>query len=251
MYAWRRPEDPTIYGTLDIDVAPALDYLQGLSAASGVKVTLTHLVGKALADAIARRPEVNAVIRRRHAIYQRDSIDIFFQVAFDGGEDLSGAKIDGADRKDVVTVARELHAAVGRVRDHQDSQFTHRSQRLARLPGPLRGAALRALEFTGFDLGLDLSALGLPYDPFGSAMVTNVGMFGLSQGFAPLVPFSRVPIVVTVGAVEVRPCVVNGAVQSRPMMTLGAALDHRLIDGYQAGHLASHLRTALQAPGTG
>lgn len=40
----------------------ALVYLEELSKDRAVKVTLTHLVGKALADAIARRPEVNAVI---------------------------------------------------------------------------------------------------------------------------------------------------------------------------------------------
>src|SRR5689334_18464953 len=99
VHAWAEPSDPTIYGLIEIDAQNALDYCKAQSQLSATKVTLTHLVGKAVAEAIALRPEVNAVVRRGHYIYERNSIDVFFQVALDEGENLSGAKIEGADRK--------------------------------------------------------------------------------------------------------------------------------------------------------
>ena len=248
--AWGRPRDPTIYGTLQVDVTAAIAYLAAQERESGVKVTLTHLVGKAVAEAIATRPEVNAVIRRGHAVYQRDSIDIFFQVAFDGGEDLSGVKVAGADKKSVIEIARELQDRAERIRAHHDRDFTDKSQLLARLPTLARSVAMRAIEYVSYDLGIDVSRLHLPQDAFGSAMVTNVGMFGLPQAFAPLVPFSRAPIVITVGAVEQRPWVVDGAMEVCPVLTLSATLDHRLLDGYQAGQLAGRLKEILMHPAT-
>lgn len=248
LHTWSAPRDPTVYGSLELDATAALEYVRAQSERTGVKVTLTHLVGKAIANAIAARPEVNAVVRRGRTIYERDSVDVFFQVAFDGGEDLSGAKIDGAADKSVVEIARELGERAAQIRAHRDQRLTQKRALIARLPTSLRGLALRGAEYLSYDLGLDLSRLGIPYDAFGSAMVTNVGMFGLPQGFAPLVPFSRAPIVLTVGAVEQRPRVVGDAVQVRPVLPIGATLDHRLLDGFQAGQIARRFRQILEDP---
>jgi pyruvate/2-oxoglutarate dehydrogenase complex dihydrolipoamide acyltransferase (E2) component len=248
LHTWGKPRDPTVYGSLDIDATNALEFVHAQAAASGAKVTLTHLVGKAAADAIALRPEVNAVIRHGRTIYERDSIDIFFQVALDGGEDLSGAKIEAVDRKSVVEIARELTERADRIRAHRDDRFTQRRALITKVPAVLRGAALRVVEYLDYDLGLDLSRLGIPHDAFGSAMVTNVGSFGLPQGFAPLVPFSRAPLVLTVGSVERRPRVVGDSVQVRPVLSIGATLDHRLLDGYQIGQITQRFRAILEDP---
>jgi pyruvate/2-oxoglutarate dehydrogenase complex dihydrolipoamide acyltransferase (E2) component len=248
LHAWGKPRDPTVYGNLEIDASHALEYVRAQSDASGAKVTLTHLVGKAIADAIATRPDVNAVIRRGRTIYERDSIDVFFQVAFEGGEDLSGAKIQNADRKSLLQIASELTDRAQRIRTHGDEQLTEKRAFITRLPSPLRGLALRAAEYLDYDMGLDLSRLGVPHDAFGSAMVTNVGMFGLPQGFAPLVPFSRVPIVLTLGAVEKRARVVADAIEIRPVLPIGATIDHRLLDGYQIGRIAQRFRAILEDP---
>jgi len=248
LHTWSKPRDPTVYGSLEIDATNALELLHAQTAASGVKVTLTHLVGKAIADAIAVRPDVNAVIRRGRTIYQRDSIDVFFQVAFEGGEDLSGAKVDGADRKSLVEIARELADRAERIRSHHDDRLTEKRAIVSKVPSVLRGVALRAAEYLDYDLGLDLSRFGIPHDAFGSVMVTNVGMFGLPQGFAPLVPFSRAPIVLTVGTVERRPRVVGESVQIRPILPIGVTLDHRLLDGYQIGRIAQRFREVLEDP---
>jgi pyruvate dehydrogenase E2 component (dihydrolipoamide acetyltransferase) len=248
LHTWQPPHDPTVYGTLEVDAQNALDFLAERSEQSGLKITITHLVGKAVAEAIAARPDVNAVVRRGRHIYQRESVDIFFQVAFDGGEDLSGAKISNVDRKSVEEIARELAERAARVRAHADRELTPQRELLSRIPAFLRGPAMHAAEFLSYDLGLNLSRLGLPFDAFGSAMVTNVGMFGLPSGFAPLVPFSRAPIVITVGTIEPRPRAVEGEVKVRPVLPIGATLDHRLLDGFQVGQLTRRFREVLEDP---
>ena len=62
-------------------------------------------------------------------------------------------------------------------------------------------ALLNAISFLMYTLNLDLKFLGLPRDPFGSVMLTSIGSLGLEEAFAPLVPYSRVPIVLALGSV--------------------------------------------------
>ncbi len=245
LHAWRAPSDPTVYGVIDVDARPVLAQVEKLRAESGERVTLTHLVGKAIAMAIAERPEVNAIVRRGR-LYVRDSIDIFFQVAFEGGENLAGAKIEHVDQKGVPAIAGELAALASRIRERKDNPTQQSARRLARLPPALIRSTMRLGELLTYDFDLDLSRLGIPYDAFGSAMVTNVGGFGLTVGHAPLFPPSRVPIVLTIGAVRDAPAVEAGAVVVRPTLTIGASFDHRLLDGFQAGKLARRFREVLE-----
>ncbi len=60
---WDDPRDPTVYGNLEINMTRGLEYLRAVSAtdSSGqTKVTVTHLVAKAIARALAAHPEANA-----------------------------------------------------------------------------------------------------------------------------------------------------------------------------------------------
>jgi len=85
-------------------------------------------------------------------------------------------------------------------------------------------------------------------DEFGSAMVTNVGMFGLAQAYAPLVPFSRTPLVVLVGEVHEKPVAEAGRAVVRPVMTLGVTFDHRFMDGWHGGAMAQLFRAYIEDP---
>jgi pyruvate/2-oxoglutarate dehydrogenase complex dihydrolipoamide acyltransferase (E2) component len=54
--------------------------------------------------------------------------------------------------------------------------------------------------------------------------------------------------VLTVGAVEKRPRAVGETVQVRPVLPIGATIDHRLIDGFQIGRVAERFRAILEDP---
>lgn len=245
--AWAPPSDPTVYGILELPAAPLEARVARLREESGRRVTLTHLIGKAAALAIAARPETNCIIRRGR-LWQRDTVDVFFQVAFEGGENLAGAKICRADSRSVIEIADELARCAARIRERRDDPTVRSTRTLARLPPSLLRLAMRTGETLSYDYGLDLSPVGIPYDAIGSCMITNVAGFGLEVGLAPLFPPGRCPMILTVGAVRERPAVVDGEVVPRRTLTLGAAFDHRVADGYQAGRLASALREALEHP---
>jgi pyruvate dehydrogenase E2 component (dihydrolipoamide acetyltransferase) len=107
---------------------------------------------------------------------------------------------------------------------------------------------MRTLSRLIYDWDVDLTRFGVVKDEFGSAMVTNVGMFGLAHAFAPLVPFSRTPVVALVGEVQDRPVAEAGRVVVRPMMTLGVTFDHRFMDGWYGGAMAQLFRAYLEDP---
>ncbi len=247
LHTWDRPGDPTVYGTLEINVERALAYLERVRADAGVHATMTHLVAKALALAIRAYPESNSIIARGR-IYTRDTVDIFVQVASHGGEELSGTKVERVDEKSVVAIAQETTEGVRRIREGRDRNVDRTKRLVAAVPNLFLGPLLRLIEFLIYDVGLDLSRFGVVRDGFGSAMVSNVGMFGLAFGLAPLVPMSRVPIVVLVGEVQRRPWVEGDRIVARPVAILGCTFDHRLLDGARAGKMAALLRRIVEDP---
>jgi pyruvate dehydrogenase E2 component (dihydrolipoamide acetyltransferase) len=259
---WGAPTNPAAYGVLDLDCENALAWAARAREATGEKVSLTHVVGKAAAVAIAAAPETNGFASMGRLML-RDRVDVFFQVAFFDRDDshpmdrhlatrtdanLAGAKVDGADKKSVVEIARELRdrAQAIRARRHEDTIRTTRM--LASLPAPLTAVAAHLGAFLSFDLGIDLSPVGIPFDPFGSCMVTNVGVFGLEGAWAPLVPYARTPICITLGAVHEVAAVVDGRIAARKHVLIGVAFDHRVLDGYQAGVMARRFQAVFERP---
>jgi len=245
---WDEPRDPTVYGNLEINMTRALAYLEELSTVSGQKVTVTHLVTKAIARALAAHPEANAIIAGRR-IYMRDSVDIYCQVATDAGRDLSGVKVTDADRKSLTEIASALARSVRDVHSGADgSEGTKKAVLTA--PSFVLGPLIALVDYASYRLQLDLRRFGVEYDQFGSAMVSNVGHFGVDHGLAPLVPRTHAPIVLLIGRIVPRPVVVDGRVEAAPCMTVGCTFDHRLIDGFQGGSMECIVRETLEDPFT-
>ena len=243
---WRAPDDPTVYGTIDVDMTAGLALIERLRSEQGAHVTLTHLVAKALALGIAAQPSGNGLIIGRQ-VYARESVDIFLQVASEDGQDLSGFKIRDADRVGVGEIARLVQERVDRVRRRTDEEVERSKASLARIPERLLGPAMKLVTWLTYDRGLDLSRFGIAYDQFGSAMVTSIGSIdaGLGMALAPIVPFSHVPIIVLVNNLQRRPVAVEDRVEIRPMLTLGCTFDHRFIDGVVGSRIARTLRDEL------
>ena len=96
--------------------------------------------------------------------------------------------------------------------------------------------------------GLGVGAFGQPGFPLGAAFVSNVGSLGLDEGYLAPVPFARVPLYVSIGAVRDEALVVDGEVVVRPQVVIGATADHRLVDGAHAGRIAGVIRELLADP---
>ena len=245
--SWNAPMEGNIYGKLSLDATAALAYLEHVRQKTGVKVTLTHLVGKAAGMVLKQAPSLNGRIALG-TYMPFESADVAFLVNLEGGNDLAKAKVCDADQKSVADIANELAAAAGRLRRGEDESFKKSQGPLKLLPTWLIRPIVHLSGWLASGLGINLPMFGLERFPFGACIITSVGMFGIDEAFAPPTPWARVPIYLLVGAVRDQAVVVDGAVVIRPMLTLTATIDHRYIDGAQLGTLASVLRKVIEDP---
>ena len=105
---WGGIGDPQVYALLDLDCTKALEYMKKVHEESGTKVTVNHLIGKIMALALKKYPQLNAMIANGK-IYLRNQVDIFFQVGIENAEtELVGICIKQADQKGIVEFAKEV-----------------------------------------------------------------------------------------------------------------------------------------------
>jgi pyruvate dehydrogenase E2 component (dihydrolipoamide acetyltransferase) len=248
---WRSVGDPSVYGTLEVRMDKALEYIAAFREATGKRLTVTHMLAKASAAALARMPDGNAIIRFNR-IYLRKVIAIFMQVVMtDEGEskaDLSGATIYDTDQKSLLQIVNEVEERVEKVRKRKDEALEKARSSLGLIPYLLLRPFLTLMGFLLYTLNLDLRWAGMPKDGFGSLMITNIGSLGLDQAYVPLVPYSRVPILLAMGAVKDAPVIENGKVVVGKIMKVNATFDHRIIDGFHSAIMAKTIHEYLENP---
>ena len=251
MGMWSEPDDPTIYGRETVDVSNLTTYLDQVSKASGVKVTMTAFTAKMMADVLGENPDLNCMAIGNH-IVERETVDIFCQVAIPddtaGKADLSGIKLREADQLSLVKIAELMRSKAGAVRDGDDVEMEKQKGSIGWVPNAILSKLLDALDFLTYRVPIDLDALGIRSDPFGSCMVTAVGQFDIFQGFAPLLPGSHCPLVALPGKVHKAPFVEDDEVVTRDAVTMSCTFDHRVYDGLQIGHIVRGMRTRLMYP---
>jgi pyruvate/2-oxoglutarate dehydrogenase complex dihydrolipoamide acyltransferase (E2) component len=245
--SWSSPREGNIYGKVTVDATQAQAYLAHLRETTGEKVTITHLVGRAVATALAEEPTLNGYLRFGRYV-AHEEVAIAFLVSMDDGSDLAKAKVRHIDRKSVAEIARDLRERTGRLRKGEDDDWERSKGVVKVLPTWLLRPVLWLVGLLASSLGVESKALGIERFPFGSAIITSVGMFGLDEAYAPPTPFARVPLYVLIGAVGEQPTVVDGEVVVRPQLTITATVDHRFIDGFQGAVLARAFRRVFDNP---
>ncbi len=245
--AWDGPREPNIFGRMTFDAEPALAYVEELRRSSGEKVTLTTVIGKAVALALRATPSLNGFIRLGSYV-PHERVSVAFLVALEEGRNLAKAKIDDLDQKSVVRATVELRQLAEKLHQGKDDAFNKSMGPVKLLPSFLLKPLLKFVQFVTTNLGWSVPALGLEAFPFGSCIITNVGVFGLDEGYVPPTPFAGVPVYVLIGAVKEMPMVVDGAIVIRRQLTITATIDHRFMDGAQGATLAKVMREVLADP---
>ena len=248
---WRTAYDPSVYGTMQIHMDRATAYIEAFRQKTGVRLTVSHLVARAAAEALKKMPDANALLRFNR-VYLRKRIGVFFQVVLreeeTGKLDLSGATLFEVEDKSLSQIVAEMEEKVKAVRKGTDEALEKSRKSFRFVPMVLMNYVLRIVSFLAYTLNLDLTSLGMPKDPFGSIMITNIGVLGLEAAYVPLVPYSRVPILLALGAVKEVPVVVDGEVKVVKVMDINATFDHRIMEGAQAARMAGVIRAWMEDP---
>jgi pyruvate/2-oxoglutarate dehydrogenase complex dihydrolipoamide acyltransferase (E2) component len=94
---WKPSKEGTVYGVLELPAEPMLHFIGKTRHKTGVKITVTHFVGKAIALGFKKHPALNCVLRFGK-LYPRKNVGVFFQVATHmGGQYLNGTTVYDAD----------------------------------------------------------------------------------------------------------------------------------------------------------
>ena len=248
---WETTYDPTVYGTMRIRMEKALAYIEKFREVHGVRLTVTHLVAKAVAEGLKKCPDANAILRF-NKIYLRKQVTLSVLVVQadqgDGKVDLTAARIADADQKTLKMLAAEMQETIDKVRQRKDLALEKGKGTVGMIPFMFMNMFLKILGFLMYTLNIDLSKFGMPKDAFGGVTITNVGSLGLDIAYVPLVPYTNTPIFIAPGAVLDVPVVEDGKVIPGKMMSLNASFDHRFIDGFHAGVLAKTVREMMENP---
>jgi pyruvate/2-oxoglutarate dehydrogenase complex dihydrolipoamide acyltransferase (E2) component len=202
--SWREIPHVTTLHPLDATWLEALR--RELTEETGVKVSALAVLVRALVEICRDHPKVNAT-------YDTESEEIVLRrsyhvgIAADTERGLVVPVVRDADRKGIVSLAREISDVVARTREGKAS------------PEELTGSTVT---------------------------VTNYGAFGSEVG-TPIINFPEAAIL-GVGAIRVRPMVVEGRVDVRPGVTLALSFDHRILDGADADRAMQDLVALVESP---
>tara|TARA_B100000674_G_scaffold494924_1_gene520780 strand:+ start:1418 stop:2329 length:912 start_codon:yes stop_codon:yes gene_type:complete len=248
--SWKTVGDPSVYGTMELTMDKALEYIAQFREQTGIRLTVSHLMAKAAGHAIVEVPEINSILRFNR-IYRRKTIGIFFQVVMkdaNGEIDLSGTTVYDVQHKDMPTIVREFEEKVTLVRERKDPNLEKTRGIFKHVPYLFMNAMMNVIGFLAYTLNLKLP--GTARDPFGSMLITNVGSLGIDQAYVPLVPYSRVPIILAIGATNKVPVVEDDEVVIRQRLKVNATFDHRFIDGAHIAKMAEVFRRCFSDPET-
>eukprot|EP01119_Soliformovum_irregulare_P002432 TRINITY_DN12688_c0_g1_i1.p1 TRINITY_DN12688_c0_g1~~TRINITY_DN12688_c0_g1_i1.p1 ORF type:complete len:301 (-),score=87.72 TRINITY_DN12688_c0_g1_i1:60-962(-) len=246
--SWGAPSEGNIYAKQYVDATNLLKLQKELAQKNPkTKMTITHFVGKACGLALNKAPSVNGRLLFGR-FCQEESTDISFLIATEGGQNLAPKCIRNIDQKPVSVIAEELNAGVSSLRSGTDVDFKKNMDLVKILPTFVLSIVSEVIGFVSGDLGIAIPAIGLQARQFGTAMVTNVGVFGVEEAYAPFTPFARVPIIFLIGSIVDKPVVRDGKIVILPIMKVMGTMDHRFIDGALGAKISTNMKELLENP---
>ena len=246
---WSSPKEGNIYGKMSIDVTNSLDYIQYLRQKFNEKITITHLVGKAAALAFAKCPDLNGRIFLGKYIPHK-TVDMSFLVSLNEGSELAKFKVCELDKKPILDIAKELNEGCAKLRKGKDLSYEKPKKMIKLMPTWMLKFVLWLTGYLTSAAGFNIKCLNLEKFPFGACIITNVGMFGMDEGYAPPTPFARVPVYLAIPEVKKKAVVIDDQITIRPILNLTATIDHRFLDGHRGAMIAKMIKTYLETPWT-
>lgn len=244
---YEKPRDSKIFGSAEFDVTDVEAFIAS-KRKDNLKITLTHVFLLALSRGVKEAaPEINSYVRRGRII-QRESVDVSLSV-LGLDKQMSSVKIIGAEHYTLQELYTYLQGKIQHARKGEGAQAKKARNILAKTPWPFRQWLANLIRWLTIDMGVSLPLLGVSPDVFGSFILSNLGSLGMNVvGYPALAPFSNVAMVVILGSVTSKPMVVDGQILSRRVITISAALDHRVVDGSQIGLLFNFLQRIVRNP---
>lgn len=239
--SWRPRGDSAVLGEQKLRMEPILNFIDRWNQCHEVKININHVFAKIFGLALTKHPEFNVVVRP-FGVYKRQFVDTFFHVVQNNAEaSLSGLIVRSTESKSLSQISLEFEDQAHKIRKGEDLLFSEVKNVFKWVPGFLSKFVLDFTGFISYALNFKLTSFGVPQDPFGSMMITNIGSLGLENCYTIIAPYTRIPVVASLGAIKLEPVVsAAGELEVGKVLTLSMTIDHRVVDGY---HIAQMIRT--------
>ncbi len=239
-----KPVDSKILGSVEVDVSNLEKYISE-KRKQGLKITPTHIFTLIFARGLKTEvPELNSYVRRGK-IVGKDSVDAMISVLLQG-EEMSSVKVPSAEKMNLEDLSDFLKTSIQETRSGNENKAMRKKGMLAKIPWPFRRMVYLLIKLITINWGLSIG--GISASNYGSFVIANIGTIGLDVGYPALFPSSNVAIVITLGNIRKKAVVINDKVEVRKVMTLGAAMDHRVVDASHGGKLFRFTRQMLRTP---
>lgn len=241
---YRKPDDSKILGSVELDITELQEYI-AQKRKEGLKITLTHFFTLATARAIKEKlPELNTYIRRGN-VRTHKKLTATVSVLLRANE-MGSVKVEDIDQLNYAGLVELLQSKIVEARKGTENNTMQMKDRLAAIPWPFRNLTYWFIRKMIIDWGMSFGELSA--HNFGSYIVSNIGTLGLDNGYPALFPAANISFVLIMGGVKKKPIVINDEVKIRTVITLGAALDHRVVDASHAGILFKQYKRFVKKP---
>ncbi len=185
---------------------------------------------KALSKTLSLQPKINATIRFGQ-IYPRKDISIFFHTVENAiTDDLSGVLFENGALKSMEVLNKEYSDKVAKAKNGE-TPFNASKRVIGKTPFFLTKYLLKLYSFIAYSLNSNLSIFKSPKNAYGSIMLTSIGSLSVDRALCPIAPYTKVPMVISMGKIQEKAIIKNGALTVGKLMTLGITFDHRIMDG--------------------
>ncbi len=232
---WNKHGDPSVYSFVELDVTNLK-----------IKAQLLSMVVKSLGETMNRNKELSSIIKWGGIVQRSDkTISVMVNIPGLKMDDLSALNMEDTHLISLEQIQSKIETKATAVRDYRDPHLGPMLNLIRFIPRILLKFFLKIYEFSIYELGFRFGLRFLPFKPFGSIIVSNVGSLGIKNALLPLVPMARAVLMVSVGKISKEPRVVENTVCVREVVQIGITFDHRFFDGSHAAKMLVDFETCF------
>jgi len=242
-------QDADVYINKKIDVTNLVSYMKNKKKTEP-DTTYFHALAFACAKTVFNRPRLNRYIIN-HNCYERDDVSLSFvaKVNFEDNakEFLSVLKVEPTDT--INDLRNKIKDKVDKVRNNMQNDTDNTVDILDKLPKPILGMVVPIVKFMDrHDLLPKDFNDNLIYNS--TAILSNLGSIKCGAIYHNITNFGSNGIVITFGDIHKEPMVINGKIEIRDVIDIGANLDERIADGVYMAKAINLLEYILKNPET-
>jgi hypothetical protein len=249
-FLMRGRNESAVYFEQQLDLSRTLPWIAQRNAATGMRITVFHVILHCLASVLHDRDRLNRFTIRRRT-YQRRGVFLSFAAKKQMSDEapLATVKRRFARDESFDAMVRALSSEIDDARSDRPSAIDKELRILLALPGFVL-AFLIGLMKRLYSWGLAPRSL-VDTDPmYASAFVANLGSLKIDAAYHHLYEHGNCPLFVTIGQVGHVPVAVDGQLVDRPRITLRYTFDERVEDGHYCAKSLHLLAQRVEDPGS-